>query len=167
MFKKHAITSKRCRCFNPMFSVVNACLWMLDDHAHVMQVKLCKANTRGVIAQLCRPPWPMSSLLRQASEPTLYTHRCGTSRRSRRWWPHRRWPHRWCAMAGQRCALLLCVWRVGPRWLWALTVSVYRIDFLIYFIDLNAYFKNSYLKLGVSNFGEPNFVSFILKCSIW
>ena len=21
---------------------------MLDDHAHVMQVKLCKANTRGV-----------------------------------------------------------------------------------------------------------------------
>ena len=23
---------------------------MLDDHAHVMQVKLCKANTRGVTA---------------------------------------------------------------------------------------------------------------------
>ena len=21
---------------------------MLDDHAHVMQIKLCKANTRGV-----------------------------------------------------------------------------------------------------------------------
>ena len=28
--------------------IVNACLWMRDDHAHVMQVKLCKANTRGV-----------------------------------------------------------------------------------------------------------------------
>ena len=38
--------------------------------------------------------------------------------------------------------------------------------FLIYFTDLNACFKNSYLKLGVSTFGEPNFVSFILKCSI-
>ena len=25
---------------------------MLDDHAHVMQVKLCKANTRGVTVPL-------------------------------------------------------------------------------------------------------------------
>ena len=54
MFKKHAITSKRCRCFN--VSMVNACLWMLDDHAHVMQVKLCKANTRGVTAPHSRSP---------------------------------------------------------------------------------------------------------------
>jgi len=29
-------------------SIVNDDLWMLDAHAHVMQVKLCKANTRGV-----------------------------------------------------------------------------------------------------------------------
>ena len=28
--------------------IVKACLWMCDDHAHGMQVKLCKANTRGV-----------------------------------------------------------------------------------------------------------------------
>ena len=27
---------------------------MLDAHAHVMQVKLCKANTRGVT-----PMWPV------------------------------------------------------------------------------------------------------------
>ena len=26
---------------------------MLDAHAHVMQVKLCKANTRGVTVLLC------------------------------------------------------------------------------------------------------------------
>ena len=25
---------------------------MRDDHAHVMQVKLCKANTRGVTARV-------------------------------------------------------------------------------------------------------------------
>ena len=49
----------------------------------------------------------------------------------------------------------------GPR----LSVCI-RFDFLIYFIDLNACFKNSYLKLRVSNFAELNFVSFILKCSI-
>ena len=49
----------------------------------------------------------------------------------------------------------------GPR----LSVCM-RFDFLIYFIHLNACFKNSYLQLGVSNFGEPNFFSFILKCSI-
>ena len=29
---------------------------MLDDHAHVMQVKLCKANTRGVTM------WNLTSL---------------------------------------------------------------------------------------------------------
>ena len=43
----------------------------------------------------------------------------------------------------------------------------YDLIFWIYFTNLNACFKNSYLKLGVSNFGEPNFVSFILKCIIW
>ena len=35
---------------------------MLDDHAHVMQVKLCKANTRGVTSclghQRCMPSGP-------------------------------------------------------------------------------------------------------------
>ena len=34
--------------FQSNVSTVNACLWMRADHAHVMQVKLCKANTRGV-----------------------------------------------------------------------------------------------------------------------
>ena len=29
---------------------------MLDDHAHVMQVKLCKANTRGVTSVLLGHP---------------------------------------------------------------------------------------------------------------
>ena len=28
---------------------------MLDDHAHVMQVKLCKANTRGITCLLHLP----------------------------------------------------------------------------------------------------------------
>ena len=46
-------------------------------------------------------------------------------------------------------------------------LSVYVvIDFLIVFIDLNACFKNSYLKLGVSKWGEPNFVGFIMECSM-
>ena len=44
--------------------------------------------------------------------------------------------------------------------------SVRYLIFWIYFIDLNACFKNSYLELGVSNFGERNFVTFIFKCSI-
>ena len=33
-----------------------------------------------------------------------------------------------------------------------------RFDFLNYFIDLNACFKNSYLELGVSNFGDTFFL---------
>jgi len=45
-------------------------------------------------------------------------------------------------------------------------LPISNLIFWIYFTDLNACFKNSYLKLGVSNFGEPNFVSFILKFSI-
>ena len=49
----------------------------------------------------------------------------------------------------------------GPR----ISVCI-RFDFLNYFTDLNACFKNSYLELGVSNFGEPNFVGFLMKCSI-
>ena len=40
--------------FRSNVSIVNDDLWMLDAHAHVMQVKLCKANTRGVTA----PPPP-------------------------------------------------------------------------------------------------------------
>ena len=50
---------------------------------------------------------------------------------------------------------------VGP-----ICQSVCSLIFLIYFIDLNTCFKNSYLKLGVSNFGEPNFFGFFMKCSI-
>ena len=34
--------------FQSDVSIVNADVWMLDDHAHAMQVKLCKANTDGV-----------------------------------------------------------------------------------------------------------------------
>ena len=36
-------------------SSVNAYIWMLDDHAHAMQVKLCKANTRGVTPRSSSP----------------------------------------------------------------------------------------------------------------
>ena len=39
---------------------------MLDDHAHVMQVKLCKANTRGVTA----PP-PYKNLIPRFARPTI------------------------------------------------------------------------------------------------
>ena len=39
---------QKLQMFQSKVSIVNACLWMHDDHAHVMQVKLCKANTRGV-----------------------------------------------------------------------------------------------------------------------
>ena len=39
---------------------------MHDDHAHVMQVKLCKANTRGVtiILTASSPPPPLPNLER-------------------------------------------------------------------------------------------------------
>ena len=33
---------------------------MLDDHAHVMQVKLCKANTRGVTLRTSKMPFATS-----------------------------------------------------------------------------------------------------------
>ena len=38
--------------------------------------------------------------------------------------------------------------------------------FVIYFLDFLANFGKSYLELGMSNFGEPNFVGFLMKCSI-
>ena len=49
----------------------------------------------------------------------------------------------------------------GPH----LSVTVFVLIFL-FFIDLNTNFKNSYLELGVSKWSEPNFVGFIMKCSI-
>ena len=39
---------------------------MLDDHAHSMQVKLCKANTYGVTA----PP-PYKNLVPRFARPTI------------------------------------------------------------------------------------------------
>ena len=39
---------------------------MLDDHAHVMHVKLCKANTRGVTT----PP-PYKNLVLRFARPTI------------------------------------------------------------------------------------------------
>ena len=42
-----------------------------------------------------------------------------------------------------------------------------KFDFLlIFFIDLVTKLKNSYLELGESKWGEPNFVRFIMKCTI-
>ena len=42
-----------------------------------------------------------------------------------------------------------------------------EVDFsFIYFLDFVANFKNLYLKLGVSKWGDPNFVGFIMKCTI-
>ena len=43
--------------------------------------------------------------------------------------------------------------------------SVCSLIFL-FFIDLNTCFKKSYLELGVSKLSEPNFVGFIMKCTI-
>ena len=34
--------------FQSNVSSIKAYIWMLYDHAHAMQVKLCMANTRGV-----------------------------------------------------------------------------------------------------------------------
>ena len=45
--------------------------------------------------------------------------------------------------------------------------SVCSLIFLIYFIDLNTCFKNSYLEIGLSNLSDSNFVSFLRKCSIY
>ena len=39
-------------------------------------------------------------------------------------------------------------------------------DFLICFHIFECMFQNSYLELGVSKWGEPNFVRFIMKCNI-
>ena len=47
-------------------SIVNDDLQMLDAHAHVMQVKLCKANNRGVTA----PP-AYKNLVPRFARPTI------------------------------------------------------------------------------------------------
>ena len=52
--------------FRSNVSIVNDGLRMLDAHAHVMQVKLCKANTRGVTA----PP-PYKNLVPRFARPTI------------------------------------------------------------------------------------------------
>ena len=52
--------------FQTNVSIVNACLWMRDDRAHVMQVKLCKANTQGVTA----PP-PYKNVVPRFARPTI------------------------------------------------------------------------------------------------
>ena len=82
--------------------------------------------------------------------------------------------------AGQLCALL-CVFvgwgRVDYRIHTSVTVGaldrVYigYLGFLNYislfiFIDLYTNLQNSYLELGVSKWGDPNFVGFIIKYSI-
>ena len=41
-----------------------------------------------------------------------------------------------------------------------------EFNFFIYFLDFVANFKNPYLELGVSKLGDPNFVEFIMKCTI-
>ena len=45
--------------------------------------------------------------------------------------------------------------------------SMCSLIFLIYFTYLNTCFKNSYLEIGLSNFSDSNFVSFLRKCSIY
>ena len=40
------------------------------------------------------------------------------------------------------------------------------VRLLYVFTDLNANFKNQYLVLGVSKWGDPNFAGFIMKCTI-
>ena len=42
---------------------------MLDDHAHVMQVKLCKANTQGVTPTLL---WRVLNLVGYAKPPHYF-----------------------------------------------------------------------------------------------
>ena len=64
-------------------------------------------------------------------------------------------------------AMFLCVWRAGPTDFGPQLLVCDGFNFWFMFLDLNACFKNSILKLGVSNFGEPNFVGFLMKCSIW
>ena len=51
---------------------------------------------------------------------------------------------------------------VGP-----ICQSVCSLIFLIYFIDLNTCFKNSFLQIGLSNLSDFNFVSILKKCSIY
>ena len=45
------------RMFRSDVSIVNDDLWMLDAHVHVMQGKLCKANTRGVTLDILSVNW--------------------------------------------------------------------------------------------------------------
>ena len=58
-----------------------------------------------------------------------------------------------------------------PQWVFRPGARSYssrgEVDFsFIYFLDVGANFKNLYLELGVSKWGDPNFAGFIMKCSI-
>ena len=45
MYKETCNNKQMLHTFQSNVSIVNACLWMLDAHAHVMQVNLGEANT--------------------------------------------------------------------------------------------------------------------------
>ena len=64
--------------------IVNACLWMRDDHAHVMQVKLCKANTRGVTGCLSERQLRKLEKMRQDGKTPLYRN-CPMSKLAVKW----------------------------------------------------------------------------------
>ena len=53
------------------------------------------------------------------------------------------------------------------RWPQAPSVSLcVCFDFSYFFTDSNTNFKNSYPELGVSEWSEPHFFGFLMKCSI-
>ena len=52
-------------------------------------------------------------------------------------------------------------------WVHLVVAPEWKFDFLyLFFIDFVANLQKLYLELGVSKWGEPNFVGFILKCNI-
>ena len=61
--------------------------------------------------------------------------------------------------------------RCQPSWVYRPGARSYsswgEVDFsFIYFLDFVANFKNLYLELGMSKWGDPNFDGFIMKYSI-
>ena len=70
------------------------------------------------------------------------------------------------SVSSRRCSALPH-WLVGPINPRGPAISQSFKCFLYFcFTDLNANFKNPYLVLGVPKWGDPNFVGFIMKCTI-
>ena len=117
MYKETCNNKQRCICFTSNVSMVNDDLWMLDAHAHVMRVKLCKANTRGVtrLVQTVHLSCTDTNTVSERNKKRFHmTHVTKKFHRVRPKWFSSLW-YVWCKL----CTYLpsrLALFPIGPKW---------------------------------------------------